>query len=171
MNLLGQSSIKGELEHNNDKQFPSKEENYPDTGFKVFKLDSSNLTKWDNTPIEGDNISVLFSRMDSVIETIKKDRSELDIVYEVMLKLGIPLTYSVQDMNINNRKVYSVGDDGLILICLDGINEGIQPEDTTAICELTPGKIIAAEEAFKDDIALSNAYYISRDYGIEIELL
>ena len=168
---MGQPSIKGELKRNNDKQFPSKEENYPDTGFKVFNLDYSNLTKWDNIPIEGDNISVLFSRMDSVIETIKKDRSELDIVYEVMLKLGIPLTYPVQDMNVNNRKVYSVGNDGLILICLDGTNEGIQPEDITAMCELVPAKIIAAEEAFKDDIALANAFYISKDKGIEIELL
>lgn len=142
-----------------------------DTGFKVLKLDTSNLVKWDDTPIESNDTADLFARMDNMNETIKKDRSELDVVFEVMLKLGIPLTYSVNPIDVNSRKVYSIGEDGLILICLDKSNGGITPEDISAMCDLTPAKIIAAEEAFKDDIALSNAYYISKDKGIEIELL
>lgn len=142
-----------------------------DTGFKVLKLDSSNLAKWDDTLIENNDMADLFTRMDSMDETIKKDRSDLDVVFEVMLKLGIPLTYSVNETTVGSRKVYSIGDDGLVLICLDKSNGGITPEDITTMCDLTPAKIIAAEEAFKDDIALSNAYYISKDKGIEIELL
>ena len=140
-----------------------------DTGFKVFKLDTSNLVKWDDTPVS--ETEVLKERFDSVVKTLKFDRSELDVVYEVMLKLGIPLTYKVSETTINNRKVYSIGEDGLILVCLDGSNGGITPEDITAMCDLAPAKIVAAEEAFKDDVALSNAYYISKDKGIEIELL
>lgn len=142
-----------------------------DVGFKVFKLDTSNLTKWDDTPLNSTDTADLFSRMDGMIESIKKGRSELDVVYEVMLKLGIPVTYKVFENNLNGRKVYSIGDDGLVLVCLDGSNGGITPEDVSAMCELAPAKIIAAEEAFKDDIALSNAFYISKDKGIEIELL
>lgn len=142
-----------------------------DTGFKVLKLDSSNLAKWDDTPIENNDMADLFTRMDSMDETIKKDRADLDVVFEVMLKIGIPLTYSVNEITVGSRKVYSIGDDGLVLICLDKSNGGITPEDITAMCDLTPAKIIAAEEAFRDDIALSNAYYISKDKGIEIELL
>lgn len=142
-----------------------------DIGFKVFKLDTSNLVKWDDTPIENTDTSDLFNRMDGMVESIKKDRSELDVVYEVMLKLGIPLTYKVFENEVNGRKVYSIGDDGLILVCLDGSNGGITPEDISAMCDLTPAKIVAAEEAFKDDVALSNAYYISKDKGVEIELL
>lgn len=142
-----------------------------DTGFKVLKLDSSNLAKWDDTPIENNDMADLFTRMDSMDETIKKDRADLDVVFEVMLKIGIPLTYSVNEITVGSRKVYSIGDDGLVLICLDKSNGGITPEDITAMCDLTPAKIIAAEEAFIDDIALSNAYYISKDKGIEIELL
>lgn len=140
-----------------------------DTGFKVFKLDTSNLVKWDDTPT--DDANALKERFDTVVKTLKFDRSELDVVYEVMLKLGIPLTYKVSETTINNRKVYSIGEDGLILVCLDGSNGGITPEDILAMCDLTPAKIVAAEEAFKDDVALSNAYYISKDKGIEIELL
>lgn len=142
-----------------------------DVGFKVLKLDTSNLVKWDDTPLESTQTSDLFTRMDGMIESIKKGRSDLDVVYEVMLKLGIPVTYKVILTDINGRKVYSIGDDGLILVCLDGSNGGITPEDVTAMCDLTPAKIVAAEEAFKDDVALSNAYYISKDKGIEIELL
>lgn len=140
-----------------------------DVGFKVLKLDTSNLVKWDDTPVS--ETEVLKERFDTVIKTLKIDRSELDVVYEVMLKLGIPVTYQVNLTDINGRKVYSIGEDGLVLVCLDGSNGGITPEDISAMCDLTPAKIVAAEEAFKDDVALSNAYYISKDKGVEIELL
>ena len=142
-----------------------------DVGFKVLKLDTSNLVKWDDTPLESSETEVLKKRFDTMIKSLKIDRSELDVVYEVMLKLGIPATYQVFENNLNGRKVYSIGDDGLILVCLDGSNGGITPEDITAMCELAPAKIVAAEEAFKDDVALSNAFYISKDSGVEIMLL
>lgn len=142
-----------------------------DVGFKVLKLDTSNLNKWDDTPLASTETADLFARMDGMIESIKKGRTELDVVYEVMLKLGIPATYQVFENNLNGRKVYSIGEDGLILVCLDGSNGGITPEDVTAMCELSPAKIVAAEEAFKDDVALSNAFYISKDSGVEIMLL
>ena len=142
-----------------------------DTGFKVFKLDTSNLVKWDDTPILDNNTQDLFTRMNNMVESIKTDRTELDVVYEVMLKLGIPVTYKISETQINGRKVYSIGEDGLVLVCLDKANGGITPEDITAMCDLAPAKIVAAENAFKDDVALSNAYYINKDKGIEIELL
>lgn len=142
-----------------------------DTGFKVFKLDTSNLVKWDDTPILDNNTQDLFTRMNNMVESIKTDRTELDVVYEVMLKLGIPVTYKIFETQVNGRKIYSIGEDGLVLVCLDKANGGITPEDITAMCDLAPAKIVAAENAFKDDVALSNAYYISKDKGIEIELL
>lgn len=142
-----------------------------DVGFKVFKLDTSNLVKWDDTPILDNNTQDLFTRMNNIVESINTDRTELDVVYEVMLKLGIPVTYKIFETQVNGRKIYSIGEDGLVLVCLDKSNGGITPEDITAMCDLAPAKIVAAENAFKDDVALSNAYYISKDKGIEIELL
>jgi adenine-specific DNA-methyltransferase len=47
----------------------------------------------------------------------------------------------------------------------------ITPENIEAMCDLAPAKIIAAEEAFADDTALSNAHYILRDRDIELKLL
>lgn len=167
------SGCEATYKNNQTKTFSQNGENQKllDTGFKVFKLDTSNLVKWDDTPILDNNTQDLFNRMNDMVESIKTDRTELDVVYEVMLKLGIPVTYKIFETQVNGRKVYSIGEDGLVLVCLDKSNGGITPEDITAMCDLAPAKIVAAENAFKDDVALSNAYYISKDKGIEIELL
>ena len=140
-----------------------------DVGFKVFKLDTSNLAKWDSTPLE--NAGTLFQRLDAIENSIKSDRTDLDVVYEVMLKLGIPLDYKVIPIEINDKKAYSICEDCLVLVCLDYGKDGITPEDIEAMCEFVPAKIVSSEQAFKDDTALSNAHYILKDKGIEMKLL
>lgn len=140
-----------------------------DTGFKVFKLDTSNLTEWDSTPTEDEQI--VAQRFSLLNETIKTDRSDLDVVYEVMLKMGIPLDYKVIPTKINDKKAYSIGDDCLVLVCLDYGKDGITPEDIKEMCELVPTKIVSSEQAFKDSSGLSNAYYILKDKDIEMKLL
>ena len=141
-----------------------------DTGFKVFKLDTSNLVKWDSTPTQ--NTDEVYQRMSLLQETIKPDRNDLDVVYETMLKLGIPLDYSVTEVEINDKKAYSIGEDCLVLICLDYGKDGITADDIKAMCDdYVPAKIVASEQAFKDDVALSNAHYILKDRNIEMKLL
>lgn len=140
-----------------------------DTGFKVFKLDTSNLVEWDSTPTQDEQI--VAQRFSLLNETIKPDRTDLDVIYEVMLKMGIPLTYKVISTQINDKKAYSIGEDCLVLICLDYGKDGITPEDIKEMCELIPAKIVSSEQAFKDSTALSNAYYILKDKDIEMKLL
>lgn len=140
-----------------------------DVGFKVFKLDTSNLAKWDSSPLE--NAGALFQRLDTIENSVKSDRTELDVVYEVMLKLGVPLDYKVIPIEINDKKAYSIGEDCLVLICLDCGKDGITPEDIETMCEFVPAKIVSSEQAFKDDTALSNAHYILKDKNIEMKLL
>lgn len=140
-----------------------------DTGFKVFKLDTSNLVEWDSTPTQDEQ--VVAQRFSLLNETIKSDRTDFDVVYEVMLKMGIPLTYKVISTQINDKKAYSIGEDCLVLICLDYGKDGITPEDIKEMCELIPAKIVSSEQAFKDSTALSNAYYILKDKDIEMKLL
>ena len=144
--------------------------NKGDTGFKVFKLDTSNLVKWDSTPTE--NKDEIYQRMSLLKETIKPDRNDLDVVYEVMLKLGIPLDYPIEEVSVNDKKAYSIGEDCLVLICLDYGKDGITADDVKLMCEdYTPAKIVASEQAFKDDVSLSNAHYILKDHNIEMKLL
>ena len=139
-----------------------------DVGFRVFKLDTSNLETWDATPIENEQIDLLYQRMNSMIHRVKSDRSDLDMIYEIMLKLGVPLTYSVKPFTVNSKTIYSVGNDCLLLVCLA---ENVQPEDVERMTEYAPAKIIISRDSFADDTAMANAYYILRDHQIELKLV
>lgn len=141
-----------------------------DVGFKVFKLDTSNLVMWNSTPTQ--DKEEIYQRMSLLRETIKPDRNDLDVVYEALLKLGIPLDYSVTEVEVNDKKAYSIGEDCLVLICLDYGKDGITVEDIKTMCDdYIPAKIVASEQAFKDDVALSNAHYILKDRNVEMKLL
>lgn len=140
-----------------------------DTGFKVFKLDTSNLAQWDNTPLE--EAGALFARLHEIEQSVKPDRTAIDVVYEVMLKLGIPLDYPIQELQVNDKKAYSIGTNCLVLVCIDYGQGGITPEDIEEMCKYLPAKIVSTQQAFKDDVALSNAHYILKDRNIEIKLL
>ena len=141
-----------------------------DIGFKVFKLDTSNLAKWDSTPTEDEE--ELKTRFLGMADTVKVDRTPEDLVYEVMLKLGIPLDYKVIPIKINDKEAFAIGEDCLVLVCTDKGESGISGDDIRLMCdEYTPAKIVTSEEAFADDSALSNAYYILKDKDIEMEIL
>lgn len=145
------------------------EDNHPlDVGFRVFKLDTSNLKTWEGTPIENEQLNLLYQRMNNMIHRVKPERTYLDMIYEIMLKLGVPLTYSVTPFSINNKAVYGVGDDCLLLVCL---GENVQPEDMEQMTEYAPAKIIISRDSFADDTAMANAHYILRDHGIELKLI
>ena len=150
-------------------QVTMEEDKHPlDVGFRVFKLDTSNLKTWDATPIEDEQLDLLYQRMNSMIHRVKPERTDLDMIYEIMLKLGVPLTYSVTPFSINNKTVYGVGDDCLLLVCLA---ENVQPEDVEQMTEYAPAKIIISRDSFADDTAMANAYYVLRDHGIELKLV
>ena len=150
-------------------QVTMEEDKHPlDVGFRVFKLDTSNLKTWDATPIEDEQLDLLYQRMNTMIHRVKPERTDLDMIYEIMLKLGVPLTYSVMPFSIDNKTVYGVGDDCLLLICLV---ENVQPEDVEQMTEYAPAKIIISRDSFPDDTAMANAYYILRDHGIELKLV
>ena len=142
-----------------------------DTGFKVFKLDTSNLKIWDDTVTTDGNsyitVDELTERINSMTKSIKSDRTDMDVVYEIMLKMGIPLDVPVQYTEINGNIVYIVGDFLLMIALYDNITA----EDIEEIAKYAPGKIICAEQHFTDNSPLSNAYYILRDKQIELKLV
>ena len=143
-----------------------------DTGFKVLKLDSSNLKTWDTTPVDMDSpeqMNLLTQRMNDMIDTIKPDRSDMDMVYEIMLKMGVPLTYSVTPVEIGGKRAYSIGEESLLLISLQ---EGLTTEIIEQMAdEYIPSKTILSEKCFADDTAMSNAHYILKDRKIELKLV
>lgn len=154
------------LEENNQMTLEKKEQ--LDIGFKVFKLDSSNLKTWDNTPVTAEQMDLLYERMNNMIHRVKSDRSDLDMVSEIMLKLGVPLTYSITAIEINGKTAYSIGEDCLLLICL---SPDVKPEDVEQMAEYAPAKLIISRESFVDDTAMANAHYILKDHGVELKLV
>jgi len=155
------------LEENTQIEMGQEDKKPLDVGFKVFKLDSSNLKTWDNTPIPEEQIDIFYKIMNDMIDSVKDDRTDMDVVYEVMLKMGIPLDISVQYMEVNGKVVYIVGDFILMVALFDDITA----EDIEGMAEYAPAKIICAESGFKDDSALSNAHYILKDRSIELKLV
>ena len=155
------------LEENAQTELGDEEKKPLDIGFKVFKLDTSNLKTWDGTPIEDKQIDIFYERLNSMIDTVKDDRTDMDVVYEVMLKMGIPLDVEVQYMEIGDKIAYIVGD-FILMICLA---KNITAEDIENIAQYAPAKIICAEAGFADDSALSNAHYILKDRAIELKLV
>ena len=153
---------------NGQMQIGDSEKKPLDVGFRVFKLDSSNLQTWDATPVDELRMEDLLNRMNTMINRVKADRSDLDMVCEVMLKLGVPLTYSVNKVSVNAKTAYTVGDDCLLLVCLAA---DTTPEDVEAMAEYIPAKVIISRDSFANDTAMANAHYILRDRGIELKLV
>lgn len=139
-----------------------------DVGFRVYKLDTSNLKTWDTTPIREEQMSMLYDRMNDMVQRVKPDRSDMDMVCEIMLKLGVPLTYSITPVDLGGKTAYMVGDDCLLMVCLA---HDIQPEDVEAMADYAPAKIVISRESFADDSAMANAYYILKDREIELKLV
>lgn len=163
----GAKILKETREKNAQLTLGGEEKPLPDVGFKVFKLDTSNLVEWDSTPIPDNDITLFRQRLNNMVGGVKTDRTDMDVVYEVMLKMGVPLDVPVSYMEVGGKVAYVVGD-LLLLICFA---DGITAEDMEEMASYAPAKIICAEESFADDSALSNAHYILRDKGIELKLV
>jgi adenine-specific DNA-methyltransferase len=147
-----------------------------DTGFRVFKLDSSNLRLWDDTPVSGENaVEEVTARLFEMLDLIKRDRSDEDIVYEVLLKLGQDLCATIIPIELSqNRTVYGVCREVegqtvvLFVVC---IAENIKVEDAEIMAEHEPGRIIFADRCFVDSTDKANVKLTLRDKGITVRVL
>ena len=93
-----------------------------DIGFKVFKLDTSNLKKWNDQPED-----LMQSLLESV-DNFLPGRTQLDVVYEILLKMGIELSTEIEEREVVGEKIY-VMDGGSLMICLgENITLGIADE-------------------------------------------
>lgn len=134
-----------------------------DVGFKAFKLDSSNIVAWDGNP---DNLA---EQLNAFSNNIKTDRTEEDILFEILLKYGLDLTVAIEEKTIAQQKVYSVGL-GTLFICL---SNNITPEVSEGIGiwkqELNPTRcrVIFKDTGFASDKDKVNAMQILKRFGVE----
>ena len=134
-----------------------------DTGFKAFKLDSSNIHSWDGS------VENFETNLFNAQNNIKDDRTEEDVLYEILLKYGLDLTVPIQEKAVGKCKLYSIGL-GVLFICL---SDNITTEVAKAIGEwkkeLEPAtcRVLFKDNGFIDDVAKTNSVQILRQFGIE----
>lgn len=132
-----------------------------DTGFKVFKLDSSNIRTWDGNPEK------LEENLFTAGKNIKEDRTEEDVLFEILLKYGLDLTVPIEEKSVNGKMVYSVGY-GTLFICL---SNNITTEVADAIgqwkekLEPPTSRVIFKDSGF-DDVQKTNSIQILKRFGI-----
>jgi adenine-specific DNA-methyltransferase len=139
-----------------------------DLGFRVFKLDSSNVTAWD-----ADRENLDQSLLDSM-DHIKSDRAEQDVLYELLLKLGLDLCVPIARRTISDKIVHSVGV-GVLMVCLATDISRVDAEPLALGIiewhrELNPAgetSVVFRDTGFADDVAKTNLSAILQQYGLE----
>lgn len=145
------------LSENKDKEGIEK----LDIGFKVFKLDSSNLKSWDSSM---ENLEENIIEMDT---NLKKDRSKEDLLYEILLKSGVELTAKIEEIKVGYNTIYNIGQ-GALLACLDDkITQDVIDEIPKHKSKYMDTKVIFKEAGFMSDAAKINAIQNLKQFKIE----
>ena len=133
-----------------------------DIGFRAFKLDSSNIRAWDGNP------DALEDNLFNAGSNIKENRTEEDVLYEILLKYGLDLTMPIEQKEIAGKQVFNIGM-GALFICLGDkltttIAEGIGKWKE----ELKPAttKVIFKDTGFTD-VEKTNSMQILKRFGIQ----
>ena len=136
-------------------------------GFRVFKLDSTNIKEWNS---QSDDIP---ETLEESVEHLKTDRSEADILYELLLKLGLDLCVPIDTKEIAGKNVHAIGG-GVLIACL---SEDISMEETESLGQgivdwfnkLDPAgdtTCVFRDSAFANDVAKTNIVAILDQHGI-----
>ena len=145
-------------------------ENKPqDLGFRVFKLDRSNFRVWDGAP--GTTAEQLLERMAAMTDPLRDETKPEELLYELLLKAGFPLSTRVKKIKLAGKTVYSVEDDA-VLLCLE--NE-VTKELIDEVIKIAPFRFYCLDKAFKrnDQLKVNTiqqfaAYNQGRDKETEI---
>lgn len=120
-----------------------------DYGFRVYKIDSSNMKDVYYKPTDLKQQTLV-----QFESNIKEDRSPRDLLTQVILDLGLTLDMKVEEKEILNNKVFFVGENSLVACFDNSINIDIIDE----ICKIKPLKIVFKEKSFNTDNDKINVY-------------
>ena len=140
-----------DLEHGRDQ----------DRGFRVFKLGESNFSEWD-AGLDHDP-EALEKQLELHIDHIREGRGAQDILYELLLKSGFPLTTPVEKKTVAGWTVYAVAG-GALVICLE---HELTLELIRAIAAMKPERVVCLDEGFAgNDQLKANAVQTFRTKGV-----
>lgn len=132
------------------------EKTVPDIGFRVLKLDESNMQSVYYHPEEYTQ-----TLLDGLEDNIKPDRTPLDLLFQVMLELGKPLSAKIEEKDIAGKKIFSV-DDGDLIACFDS---NVSEEVVTAIAKLQPLYAVFRDSSMASDSVAANFEQIFATYS------
>lgn len=127
-----------------------------DIGFRVLKLDSSNMKDVYYSPNEYEQ-----NLLDKFESNIKEDRSSEDLLFQVMLELGEMLSSDIREIDIKGKKVFNVGEGDIVACFDDDINEEI----ITEVAKMTPLYAIFRDSSLTSDSVATNFEQIFKTYS------
>jgi adenine-specific DNA-methyltransferase len=131
-----------------------------DIGFRVLKLDSSNMKDVYYTPEEYE-----MSMFDMLSDNIKEDRTPEDLLFQVMLDLGVLLSSKIEEEIIAGKKVFNVAD-GFLYACFDN---NVSEETITAIAKKKPYYFVMRDSSMATDSVATNFDQIFATYSPDTE--
>lgn len=143
-----------------------------DVGFKVFKLDRSNVKEWD---VEFDGLTekqaaeALAMEFSKTMDILKDGRTELDLLYEVMLKLGLQLSTNVETEEVDDKTVFVVGHGVMIASFAKGLTSaqiGKMLDLKADFIQAGEFKVVLSDESFASDNDKTNAMQLFKQRGI-----
>ena len=134
---------------------PEKAQNL-DTGFRVLKLDSSNMKDVFYSPKETSQLE-LFRYVDNV----KDDRTSEDLLFQVMLELGATLDSKIEESEVDGKTIYNVAD-GYLVACFD---QDVSDDVVKAIAKMQPTYAVLRDTGMADDATATNFEQIFKTYA------
>jgi adenine-specific DNA-methyltransferase len=133
----------------------------PDRAFRVFRLAQSNFKTWDGAAEQ--DVRKLAGQLELHADHVRDDRTPQDILYEILLKSGFPLTTPVETLKISGKTVFAVAG-GEMLVCLE---QGLTLELIREIATRTVGRVVCLDQGFAgNDQLKTNAVQIFKTKGI-----
>lgn len=132
-----------------------------DYGFRVYRLDESNMQDVYYRPQDYKQ-----DTLDLFANNVKPDRTADDLLAQVMLDWGLPLSLKIEQVTIAGKKVYKVAGDSLYA-CFD---KGIDEDFAKAIAKDKPLRIVFRDNGFKDDTAKTNVKQLLKQLSPETEM-
>lgn len=127
-----------------------------DAGFRVLKLDSSNMKDVYYSPADYE-----MSMFDTLADNIKEDRTPEDLLFQVMLDLGVLLSSKIEESIIAGKKVFNVAD-GFLMACFD---KNVSDETITAIAKQKPYYFVMRDSSMANDSVATNFDQIFATYS------
>ena len=127
-----------------------------DTGFRVLKLDSTNMKDVYYNPADYE-----LSLFETIADNIKEDRTPEDLLFQVMLDLGVLLSSKIEESIIGGKKVFNVAD-GFLYACFD---ENVTEEVITEIAKKTPYYFVMRDSSMANDSVATNFEQIFTTYS------